>query len=209
MNQPTMENITDLAKKRLVKLDKSFSKNVSSLFTKVMAWLVEVDSGLAPTSMGDDIFADDETNGLLRNEVMEGDGHENDNSHAPSNAAVASIVYKMQLVQKGIEFGHRATTLLNHYLTMHKNLMEPIPSSHLRSIEQLCSMAKSIERILRKSRRDCIVAIHGASLKLIASSIFKSFDLLRYALAHLVSVFKVEYSRGCAIVSSVDCLRIY
>ena len=57
--------------------------------------------------------------------------------------------------------------------------MEPIPSGHLRPIEKLCSMAKSIEQVLRRRRRDCVVAIHWASLKLIASSIFKSLDLLR------------------------------
>jgi hypothetical protein len=166
---PSMDNIKAAAKKRLGKQDKSFPKDVSILFMKGLGWMVEAESGLAPTSAstGSDV------NMNVTSEFV------GENVNDERALVVAPIAYKMQLVRRGVEFGHRATKLLNHYLTMHKNLMEPIPSGHLRPIEQLCSMAKSIEQVLRRRRRDCVVAIHWASLKLIASSIFKSLDLLR------------------------------
>ncbi len=180
MMNPTMDNVKAVAKKKCKKFDKTFGKDVNVLFIRGLKWIVDAESGLAPSdgtsngsSSASSAIGGVSSMGSMNELMLIQEGGKDDND------AIASISSKLDLIRRGIELAQSSTNLLHYYLTMHSNLNEPIPSAHLRPIEKLCSVAKSVEQVLRRRRRDCVVAIHGACLKLIAADIFKSLNLLR------------------------------
>lgn len=159
----TVDDIRLLAKKQLSKQDKTFCTSVSIMYRQGMSWIVsaECDLGFSVWNSDDPI------------------GHEGYDTSSESQ-----IVHQISLIRKGIDMAQHATGLLRFYLSMHQNLMEPIPSSHLSALVKLCYLAKGIEQVLQRRQRSSIVSIHKAALKCIASSLFQKLETLRSYVDH-------------------------
>jgi hypothetical protein len=149
-----MDDILSTAKKFCSKQDKSFGMSVSALHRKGVAWMISAECDLAPSA------------------------HTGEEEESLSTA-IESVTYQVGIFRQGIQISRQATGVLRQYLVLHKNLMMPIPSTHLSAIEKLCSLAKGVEQMLRRRRRTCLICIHKAALKLLASTIFRKLEPIR------------------------------
>ncbi len=171
---PTREEIIAGAKEVVEKQDKTFCKKVSLLYEEALAWLLQADTELAPserlsnTTLFDDDTASTQRNNMVLTPLDQEDTH-----------AMKAVKYKTDLILEGLTIGRRATVLLRNYLFLHTLLHMPIRSKDMLAIEQLCSIAKSVAKTLKVSRRSTIISIHKAGLKMIASSLYSCFEKLR------------------------------
>jgi len=154
----TMDDIRLQAKRYISKEDKNFVATVSELYRQGLLWSVSAEYGLGFSAYNADDLS----------------GHEDYNASPET-----TVVHQITLIRKGIDIAKYATSLLRCYLAMHKNLLEPIPSGHLSSLEKLCYLAKSVEQVLKRRQWSNIVSIHKAALKTIASSLFQKLEALR------------------------------
>lgn len=153
-------NIDDIkvsVKKHLSSQDKLFVGQVSKLYREGMTWMISAESEL----------------GLPKPIVQK-----EDNSHERS-VAVESICRQVDIILHGIDIARRAKVKLQLYLVTHQNLMEPVPTSHVPSLEKLCYLAKGIEAELMQRKRKAVVTIHKAATKFLSSSLFHKLDSLR------------------------------
>eukprot|EP00557_Chaetoceros_sp_GSL56_P001564 CAMPEP_0176500434 /NCGR_PEP_ID=MMETSP0200_2-20121128/13546_1 /TAXON_ID=947934 /ORGANISM="Chaetoceros sp., Strain GSL56" /LENGTH=1357 /DNA_ID=CAMNT_0017899095 /DNA_START=232 /DNA_END=4305 /DNA_ORIENTATION=- len=155
----TMDDILATAKKFCSKQDKVFGTSVSTLHRKGVAWMISAECDLAPSA------------------------HTGEEEESLSSA-VETVSHQIGIFLQGIQISRQATSILRQYLALHKNLMMPIPSINLSAIEKLCSLAKGIEQMLRRRRRTCLVCIHKAALKLLASTIFRKLEPIRSYVDH-------------------------
>ena len=168
---PRPEDIVESAKELLHKQDKVFCKQVSTLYDEALIWILQAESDLAPSERINNSILFDDFNG------------QNDMILTPSDRensdAMNDIRHKIDVIIKGLMIARRSTTMLKHYLFLHKVLHVAITPMHLHAVEQLCSIAKSVEKTLSVRRRPCIIAIHKAASKILASSLYTCFDKLR------------------------------
>lgn len=153
-DQNTTDDIFAAAKKFCSKQDKSFGSSVSALHSKGVAWMISAECDLAPSA-----HTGEEEESLP--------------------TAVEKVSHQIGIFLQGIQISRQATRILRQYLALHKNLMIPIPSIHLSALEKLCTLAKGVEQMLRRRRRTCLVCIHKAALKLLASTIFRQLEPIR------------------------------
>ncbi len=168
---PRREEIMDSAKELLEKQDKTFCKKVSLLYDEGLAWLLQAETDLAPSERTNNTMLFEDGNGQ-HDMMLTPSDHENSHS-------MNTVKYKTDIILRGLKIARRSTVTLRNYLFLHKFLQVPIGSKHLLAIEQLCSIAKSVEKTLAGRRRSSIVSIHKAALKMLASSLYSCFDKLR------------------------------
>lgn len=152
-----IDDIKVSVKKHLSSQDKLFVGQVSKLYREGMAWMISAELEL----------------GLPKSIVRK-----DDNSHQRS-VAVESICRQVDIILHGIDIARRAKVKLQLYLVTHQNLMEPVPTSHVPSLEKLCYLAKGIEAELMQRKRKAVITIHKAATKFLSSSLFHKLDSLR------------------------------
>jgi WASH complex subunit 7 len=152
-----IDDIKVSVKKHLSSQDKLFVGQVSKLYREGMAWMISAELEL----------------GLPKSIVRK-----DDNSHQRS-VAVESICRQVDIILHGIDIARRAKVKLQLYLVTHQNLLEPVPTSHVPSLEKLCYLAKGIEAELMQRKRKAVITIHKAAMKFLSSSLFHKLDSLR------------------------------
>eukprot|EP00592_Proboscia_alata_P013642 CAMPEP_0194390340 /NCGR_PEP_ID=MMETSP0174-20130528/109434_1 /TAXON_ID=216777 /ORGANISM="Proboscia alata, Strain PI-D3" /LENGTH=1194 /DNA_ID=CAMNT_0039183581 /DNA_START=31 /DNA_END=3612 /DNA_ORIENTATION=+ len=132
------------------KFDESFVTQALALKLKTISWIARIDSVFAPSVQ----------NGTRIH-------------------AATAIAQKSSLLVKGIYLAHRISYLARTFLTLHKLLGIPMKFEHLRPLQSMCELLKSIEQTMRVRRRGAVTAVQPAALRMVASTIFCSFESLR------------------------------
>ena len=168
---PRREEIISSAKDSLEKIDKTFCKQVSALYDEGLAWVLQAETDLAPSERTHNTVLFDSS-----------DAHRDiifTPSHQENTVAMNAVKYKTGIILHGLTVSRRATLMLKYFLFLHTYLCIPIPPTHIRAIDQLCTISKSVETTLAVRRRSCIISTHKAALKLLSSSLYSRFDHLR------------------------------
>mmetsp|Transcript_5967 Transcript_5967/g.8774 ORF Transcript_5967/g.8774 Transcript_5967/m.8774 type:complete len:1344 (+) Transcript_5967:109-4140(+) len=162
-----MRDIQITARGRLSKLDSAFVVKVETLYKDALVWMANAEARMPPSEIISGYDAE-----LCRGVKI------------ASTRSVLAIKQIVDFVLKGIALSRLTVKTLRTYLLLHKNLKEAIPSSHLLCIEKLITALKGIEAMLRGRWRPCIILMHKAGVKVLASQLFDGLENLRSYVDH-------------------------
>ena len=142
--------------------DATFPSRAINFYRTAVVWIATADSVLAPSP------------GVSSSES--GSYGLND-SQTPSPKL--SVEAKGVILLQGLVLASRCSVLARQLITMHKAMNIPLVASLIPPLRYLFEAMKGIEKTICSRRRAAVAAIHHATLRGIASSIYDHFDGMR------------------------------